>query len=173
MSINLNHNCKMEIAEAKNKIIILKAELAENDVEHKKLLEFSKEHQKKVNLCVGKKKTLTTEIKKLEEILATENVFDTVQETEGFGSLLQEELVAISKGMNKTDYRKDGNYPRWYDLERLVKEIIEFKKLYPGWVLVSLESDGQDDCLPPGTFYRYKYKTPLGHYMTIGDFEPC
>jgi hypothetical protein len=163
----------MEIAEAKNKIIILKAELAENEVEYKKLVEFSTEHRKKVDLCVGKKKTLTKEIKKLEEILEAENVFDTVQETEGFGSLLQEELVAISKGMNKTDYRKDGNYPRWYDLERLVKEIIEFKKLYPGWVLVSLESGGQDDCLPPETFYRYKYKAPLGHYMTMGGFEPC
>jgi hypothetical protein len=48
--------------------------------------------------------------------------------------LLQEVLVAISNGMDQTDYRKKGNYPRWYDLERLVNEVIAFKKLYDyGW----------------------------------------
>jgi hypothetical protein len=163
----------MEIAEAKNKIIILKAELAENEVEHKKLVKITEEHHEKMNAWAYRKSALTKEIKKLEEILETENVFETVQKTEGFDSLLQEELIAIFKGMNKTDYRKTGNYPRWYDLERLVKGLIEFKKLYPGWVLIYLEVIGQNEIHPPVTVYRYKYKTPRGHYMTMDGVEPC
>ncbi len=77
------------------------------------------------------------------------------------------ELVAISNGMDKTDYRKHGNYPRWYDLETLVKDVIAFKNLYPGRILVSLSRVGQYDTLPPETFYRYTYKSPHGHYMSM------
>jgi hypothetical protein len=73
--------------------------------------------------------------------------------------------------MDKTDYRKNGNYPRWYDLERLVNEVIVFKKLYPGWILESLARGGQYDTLPPQTFYRYTYKSPHGHYMSMGGIE--
>ena len=70
--------------------------------------------------------------------------------------------------MNKTDYRKHGDYPRFYDLETLIKHVIEFKKQYPGWVLESVEKTGQYDTLPPQTFYKFTYKTPLGHYMSFG-----
>ena len=84
---------------------------------------------------------------------------------------MQEELVAISNGMDKTDYRKHDNYPRWYDLEKLVKEVIAFKKLYSGWILESLTRGGHYDTLPPQTFYRYTYKTPQGHYMSMGGIE--
>ena len=124
-----------------------------------------------MNFCESRKKELSKEIKKLEEIIEAENVFESVENMEGFDTLLQEELVAISNGMDKTDYRKNGNYPRWYDLERLVNEVIVFKKLYPGWILESLARGGQYDTLPPQTFYRYTYKSPHGHYMSMGGIE--
>jgi hypothetical protein len=161
----------MEFAEAKNEIIKLTAELAQNEAEYKELNKTYREQRIKMNFCESRKKDLTKEIKKLEEIIEAEWVFESVQGKEGFDTLLQEELVAISNGMDKTDYRKNGNYPRWYDLERLVNEVIVFKKLYPGWILESLARGGQYDTLPPQTFYRYTYKSPHGHYMSMGGIE--
>jgi hypothetical protein len=170
----------MEIAEAKkNEIIRLKAELAENEAECKDLNKIYRENQIKMNLSVSRKKELSKEIKKLEEIVEAENVFESVQGVEGFETLLQEELVAISNGMNKTDYskmdlviaRSKESIPRWIDLEKLVKEVIAFKKLYPGWILESLIRGGQYDTLPPQTFYKYTYKSPHGHYMSMGGIE--
>lgn len=161
----------MEIAEAKNELIRISAELAEVETELKDLNKIYRENRIKINLCDSRRKDLSQQIKKLERIIDTENVFESVQGVEGFDTLLQEELVAISNGMDKTDYRKFGNYPRWHDLERLVKEVIDFKKLYPGWILESLARGGQYDTLPPQTFYKYTYKTPQGHYMSHGGIE--
>jgi chromosome segregation ATPase len=171
MSINLNHNCKMEFAEAKTKIVELRAELIQVDSELKEIGKIYMEYRKKVTSCENKKRELSKEIKKLEEIIESENMFETVENIEGFDTLLQEELVTISNGMDKTDYRKRGNYPRWYDLERLVKEVIAFKKLYPGWILESLTKSGQYDTLPPQTFYRYTYNSTHGHHMTHSGIE--
>ncbi len=161
----------MEFAEAKNEIVRVREELSQVENQLKELNKIYMENRKKVTSCENRKKELSKEIKKLEDVIESENVFESVQNIEGFDTLLQEELVAISNGMDKTDYRKNGNYPRWYDLERLVKEVIAFKKLYPGWILESLTRGGQYDTLPPQTFYRYTYKTPHGHYMSMGGIE--
>jgi hypothetical protein len=169
----------MEFTEAKTKIVELRAELIQVDAELKELNKIYMAHRKKVTSCENRKKDLSKEIKKLEEIIETENVFESVQNIEGFDTLLQEELVAISNGMDKTDYskmdlvraRSNESIPRWYDLERLVKEVIAFKKLYPDWILESLARGGQYDTLPPQTFYKYTYKSPHGHYMTMGGIE--
>jgi hypothetical protein len=169
----------MEFAEAKTKIVELRAELAQNEAEYKEINKIYREIRIKANFCESRKKELSKEIKKLEEIIEAENVFESVENIEGFDTLLQVELVAISNGMDKTDYskmdlvraRSNESIPRWYDLERLVKEVIAFKKLYPGWILESLARGGQYDTLPPQTFYRYTYKSPHGHYMTMGGIE--
>jgi hypothetical protein len=171
MHINLNHITKMEIAEAKTKIVELRAELAQINSESTETHKIYREITVKIRLQDNRKKDLSQQIKNLERIIDTENVFESVQGVEGFDTLLQEELVAISNGMDKTDYRKFGNYPRWHDLEKLVKEVIAFKKLYPGWILESLTRGGQYDTLPPQTFYRYTYKSPHGHYMSHGGIE--
>lgn len=171
MHINLNHNSKMEFAEAKNEIIRVRDELSQVQYELNRLNKIYIEHRRQVTLFENKKRDLSKQIKNLEEIIETENVFESVQNVEGFDTLLKSELVAISNGMDKTDYRKHGNYPRWYDLERLVKEVINFKKIYPGWILEHLASGGQYDVLPPQTFYRYTYKTPNGHHMNMGGIE--
>ena len=161
----------MEFAEAKNEIVRVREELSQVENQLKELNKIYMENRKKVTSCENRKKELSKEIKKLEDIIESENAFESVQNVEGFDTLLKSELVVISNGMDKTDYRKHGNYPRWYDLERLVKEVIYFKKLYPGWILDHLARGGQYDTLPPQTFYRYTYKTPHGHYMNIGGIE--
>jgi hypothetical protein len=169
----------MEFAEARIKIVELKDELAEFESEYKDLYKKDNEIRKKMRLCESKKKELSKEIKGLEKIIETENIFESVQGVEGFETLLQEELVAISNGMDKTDYknmeivraRSKAEIPRWLDLERLVKEVIAFKKLYPGWILERIASCGQYDTLPPQIFYKYTYKTPQGHYMSFGGIE--
>jgi hypothetical protein len=169
----------MEFAEAKNEIVRVREELRQVENQLKELNKIYMENRKKVTSCENRKKELSKEIKKLEDVIESENVFESVQNIEGFDTLLQEELVAISNGMNKTDYskmdlvraRSKESIPRWIDLERLVKEVIAFKKLYPGWILEFLSSGGQYDTLPPQTFYRYTYKTPHGHYMSMGGIE--
>ena len=169
----------MNTEEAKNEIIRVREELVQIDTESKEIHKIYREICKKIRLCESRKNDLLKEIKKLEEIVESENVFESVQNIEGFNTLLQEELVAISNGMDKTDYskmdlvraRSKESIPRWIDLERIVKSVIEFKTLYTGWILDSVTRGGQYDTLPPQIFYKYTYKSPHGHYMTMGGIE--
>ena len=122
----------MNIEEAKTKIENLQKELstAEDCIRNYKR-EYS-EISKKIRLCENINSDLLKQIKHLETIVESENAVETVKYIEGFDSLSQEELVSISNGMDKTDYRKHNNtLPRFYDLERLIKEVIEIKKQYP------------------------------------------
>ena len=70
--------------------------------------------------------------------------------------------------MDKTDYRKYGEYPRWIDLDKIIKYVINIKKQYTTWTLLSLSRGGQLDMLPPDTFYRYVFKDDRDNYFTIG-----
>ena len=76
---------------------------------------------------------------------------------DGFDLLSEDELSIIAKNMNKTDYRKHGKYPRWLDLEKIIKTVVEMKKRYPNFTLSNLDIGGQIDSLPPQTFYRYEF----------------
>ena len=115
----------MNTEKAKTKIDELRAELAQNEAEYKKIHKSYRETAVKMNFCESRKKELSKEIKKLAEIIEAENVFKSVENIEGFDTLLQEELVAISNGMDKTDYskmdlvraRSKESIPRWIDLE--------------------------------------------------------
>jgi hypothetical protein len=169
----------MEITEAKNNIITLREQLVQVDTELSELKKIAAEHRKKISICENRKKDLSKEIQKLEAIIEAENVFETVEHMGGFDALSQEELLIIFKNMDKTDYRKmdavrarsGQEIPRWLDLERIVTQVIEMKKLYAGWILCGLSRDGQYDTLPPQTFYKYTYKTPNGHYMSVGGIS--
>ena len=170
----------MNIEEAKNEIIRVRAELAQNDSEYKDYRKKYDEISKKMRLYESRKKDLSKEIKRLEEIIESEDIYANVLWIEGFETLTQSELLAISTGMDQTDYRekmrlvitrRNEEIPRWYDLERLVKEVIEFKKQYPDWILQKVQKAGQYDTLPPESFYRFTYKTPQGYYMSHGGIE--
>jgi hypothetical protein len=162
----------MEFTEAKNEIEKLRAELAQVEKEYDEFYMIYKETEQKKRLCESRKRDIKKEIKKLEDLVENENVFETVKDVEGFETLSSSELNAISNGMDKTDYTIYGKYPRWIDLERLVKHVIQFKKLYPGWILDRVNKSGQYDTLPPQSFYKFTYNTPLGHYMSYGGIEP-
>jgi hypothetical protein len=162
----------MEFTEAKNKIDKLRAELAQVEKEYDEIYMIYKETEKKKRLCESRKRDIKKEIKKLEDLVEQENVFETVKDVEGFETLSSSELNAISNGMDKTDYTMFGKYPRWIDLERLVKYVIQFKKLYPGWILDRvIKLDQAETLLKSPTFYKFTYNTPLGHYMSSGGIE--
>jgi hypothetical protein len=96
----------MDFVVAKKKLISLEERLAKNEFEYTELNKIYMETHKKINLCENTKIILLKEIKKLEEIIETENIFKSlVQGVEGFDTLTEAELNVISKGMDKSDYR--------------------------------------------------------------------
>lgn len=114
-------------------------------------------------------KIITKELKRREDIEEAKNMIsEDIKKMEGFELLSEDELSIITAKMNKTDYRKYGNYPRYLDLERICGEVINMKKKYPKWILSDLSRGGQYDTLPPHTFYRYEYKDEYGSHFNLG-----
>jgi hypothetical protein len=128
---------KREKQIARNTMYIIEQELS--DVEDK-LKRISQENIRREN--IAESKTMIGEKEK--------NIV-------GFNLLTEDELSVIAKNMNKTDYRKHGAYPRWLDLEKIIKTVVEMKKRYPNFTLTNLNVGGQIDTLPPETFYRYEF----------------
>ena len=112
------------------------------------------------------------ETKRREDIEEAKNIInEDIRNIEGFTLLSEDELSIITKGMDRTDYRKHGQYPRFLDLERICKEVIAMKKRYPKWSLINLERGGKYDTLPPKTFYKYEYKDEEGYCFDIGGIK--
>ena len=127
--------------------------------------------QKSIDDCVAQSNKLNAEIKRRKDIEDLESFIhtDNISSITGFATLTPDELLIITKNMDKTDYRKYGaTFPRFYDLERICKEVIELKQKYITWTLKGLKRGGQYDTMPPQTFYRYIYKDDNGFYFTIG-----
>ena len=165
----------MDIAEAKSEIIELTAELktinSDFKIINRQFKKYQEEYEKSRLTYEIKKKKIGTKIKELETIVETENMFESVENIEGYNTLSQSELLAISRGMDKKDYRNDRVTLRFIDLERLVREAIEFKKQYPNWILEEISVSFQYDTLPPQTFYKFAYLTPEGHHMSYGELR--
>jgi hypothetical protein len=163
----------MELIEAKAKLESLRDDLRKVQIEYEEIYKIYKESERKIKLSDNTLRSLAKEIKKMEQIIETENMFESVNNIEGFDILTKNDLFIISKGMDKTDYRQriKSNYPRWIDLERLVKEVIHFKSIYPDWILENIIVTGHYDSLPPQNFYKFTYKTPAGHYMMYGGMD--
>lgn len=103
-------------------------------------------------------------LKSIEETKKLIKKFDN--EIEEFSLLNDNEINIVTNKMDKMDYRQFGSYPRWIDLERLIKKVIEIKKNYPDWTLVNLSKKYQNDTLPPQTFYQYEFKDKNNLYFT-------
>lgn len=117
-------------------------------------------------------KIIINEIKRRKEIEEAKNIIGTdISSIEGFELLSEDELSVITTNMDRTDYRKHGVPIRFYDLERICKEVINIKKKYPKWTLTSLARGGQYDTLPPHTFYRYEYKDEYGCHFNLGGIQ--
>ena len=110
----------------------------------------------------------------LKEILHRENINEAknmiseyIKSIENFDLLNGDEIVLITNKMDKTDYRKYGDYPRWIDLEKICKEVIQMKKRYPNWKLMDLEKSRQTTTMPPQSFYYYKFKDEFADYLIL------
>jgi len=124
--------------------------------------------RKKMNIL--SKKTLATVSSLQKEMNNINNIIgEKEKKLEGFNLLTENELEIIIKNMDKNDYRKFGNYPRWLDLERIIKSIIDIKNIYPNWILTNLSSDLQYETIPPQTFYNYEYKDGNNKYFNIRE----
>ena len=162
----------MEFLEEINEIKRLKNELKEVGIDYMKYNKQYNELARLIRSCANRKHEISINISDLEKIIESSTIFDSVNTIDGFETLLKGELLAISNGMDRTDYRKYGaNYPRWFDLERIVKDVIKCKTQYPGWILETISKKGQLYTLPPQSCYKFTYKTPQGDNMSCDGIE--
>ena len=143
----------------------LKEELKEKIKEHttqeieiRKL--YSINNKKKEEIKDKKKLLQTYEIK---ESLNT-IFYQDIQDIPNFNLLTKDDLFKISKAIDKTDYNSisNGKYPRFIDLENVVKYIIQVKEIYPLWDLTYVKKFGKIDTNPPKNCYIYHFTTPEG-----------
>lgn len=129
------------------------------------------EHLKKRDNNELAKMALLKEIEQLENMENIKNMIDdNIKNIEGFHLLNENELIAITSNMDKTDYRKyDKTVSRWLDLEKIIKRIIQLKIKHPEWTIVRFHCSGQLDCLPPIRYYAYSFSDNLGSWITIRD----
>ena len=110
------------------------------------------------------------------QIFGCKNIIgQDIKNIEDFELLSEDELSIITKNMDRTDYRKHGVSIRFYDFERICREVIAMKKKYPKWTLIDLSRGVgvQYDTLPPHIFYSYEYKDEEGLYFKLGGgFTP-
>ena len=137
------------LTDKKNRII--------NEIRH------CKEHQ--INLDKILKDTNKELNETLDNIIENE-VRERVRIVEEINLLSEDEVKIITRKMDKCDYSSYG-LPRFQDLERICKRVIKIKKIYPMWVLIDLDLTGQQDSLPPATYYRYHYKDENGFNFTL------
>jgi hypothetical protein len=162
----------MEFLEETNEIEKLTNESKEVNIDYMKYMKQYNELGRLIRSCTNRKNEIAKNIKHLEHIIESSTIFASVNTIDGFETLLKDELFAISNGIDKTDYRKYGaNYPRWFDLERIVKDVIKCKTQYPGWILETISKKGQLYTLPPQSCYKFTYKTPQGDNMSCDGIE--
>lgn len=113
-------------------------------------------------------KHILNEIKRHETIYdAKYMIYEYIKSIENINLLNGDEILLITNKMDRTDYRKYGDYPRWIDLTKICKEVIIIKKRYPEWLLMDLEKSRQTTTIPPETFYYYKFKDEFGDYLIL------
>lgn len=113
-------------------------------------------------------KNILNEIKRHETFCETKSMIsEYIKNIEKFDLIHGDELILIMNKMDKTDYRKYGDYPRWLDLEKICKEVIIMKQRYPNWQLMDLEKSRQTNTLPPQSSYYYKFKDQFADYLIL------
>jgi len=167
----------MEFDNEHNEIIYLTDELNKVNIQCMHLKRAYKEAKLNWENFKSKQETIKIQIKKLQEIIESGTISKYVENIEGVDTLTKEELTTIYTGIDKTNYNEDPYlnsygkvYPRFIDLERVVKMTIDIKKKYPGWILDSLNSlkwSCSEESLPPRNYYSSKYITPHGHTVTL------
>jgi len=92
------------------------------------------------------------------------NIFDEPDlNVYGMGGLTQEEKQAISDGIDKTDYRHLGDYPRYIDLEKIVEQV---RQLKGDWTLVKVTKTGTYGPMPSAGKYKLTFKPDCDELFT-------
>ncbi len=151
-----------EILVHEEKLKVIKQELSDIT---KELKIATQNHKLKLAEVDG----LEKKIKNLKNIFFVKHMFKNISE-EKLQYFTEDELVAINKGIDKSDYTK-YNVPILFDLDKTLDNIIETKKKYSEWKLDSLSKGGQYDTMPPQNFYKFTYKTQEGWYVTMGGLQ--
>ena len=164
----------MELEQEHNEKNHLIKELNEVELQCERLKRVYEEAKKNWEECKTKRDTVKKRLNQLTAIIESKSLIKYVENIEGIDTLTKEELTAIYTGIDKTDYNKDSYlnssgrlYPRFIDLERVVKMTIDIKKKYSGWILDSLKWASSEDSLPPRNYYSSVYITPHGHRVTL------
>ena len=135
----------------------------QNELIEKKqqLIQEKKEIDKALRLFWNKLSEVCRELEQITTEIENRELIEGVANIEGFDLLSDEEIKLIISKMDKTDYRKHGDYPRYIDLERICKDVIHTKKLdpqHPAWTLTNVEiCEKKEDTIPPRTTYKYVY----------------
>jgi len=153
-------------------LIALQKELKEKNhfltTERIKAVKVVRDIEKDVKKIDSDLKIILKEIRYRETINETKNIIsEYVKNIENIDLLNGDEILLITNKMDKTDYRKYGDYPRWIDLEKICKEVIKMKKVYPTWELMDLEKSVQSNTIPPKSSYYYKFKDELADYLIL------
>jgi hypothetical protein len=90
--------------------------------------------------------------------------YQDIRNIPNFDLLTENDLFKISKAIDKRDYNlnSDVKYPRFIDLENVVRYIIQVKQIYPLWELTDINKYGKIDTYPPKNCYKYQFTTPEG-----------
>jgi hypothetical protein len=105
-------------------------------------------------------------IQNLKDMIACGNL----DSTPGYNELTENEQNLIVNGMDKTDYTAyEEEAPRWYDLEKLIKQVLDFKLKYPDWTLKSVQKSAQSNTIPPKNYYKLTYLTSHGYNLTYEE----
>lgn len=114
-------------------------------------------------------KELKKQINEYENCILQETIIDdNIRSKPGFHLLTINEINAIVKGIDKTDYSKYGQ-PRFSDISKVIDNILKVKNLYPTWILEYMRKCGQYDTMPPQNFYEFDFKTQEGLIFSSGS----
>jgi len=153
-------------------LLVLQKELKEKmrllTTERIKAVKVVRDIEKDIKKTDDILKNILNEIKRHETFGETKSMIsEYIKNIENFDLIQADELILIMNKMDKTDYRKYGDYPRLIDLEKICKEVITMKKRYPTWVLMDLEKSSQTNTLPPQSSYYYKFKDQFADYLIL------
>jgi len=129
--------------------------------------------EKEQKVIYDYKNKILIEIQRREAVEETRNMLsEEIKHIENFELLNETEFAIITSKMDKTDYTKYGDFPRWIDLRRICKEVIDIKKTYPKWTLTNLEKGNrQYSKVPPHTYYKYEYKNEYNINLYLGNIN--
>ena len=131
-----------------------------------KLKEHKSAKVKLLQIIRGIDKEIASNNLSLTEIFKEQNrckEIEDIKSIEKYELLSEDEMIIIHKNMNKTY----GVTDRFVDLERICKEVIDIKNIYPKWKLINLKIYQQEDLLLPYSHYNYEYKDATGNSFEI------